>query len=72
VEARGSSRGTRIDSDAVIVCEDEGSISELSASTASYASLPPIKTTDGERKRERRERREAKIARREEKRRAKA
>jgi hypothetical protein len=48
------------------VHKGEGSSSELSASTTSNASLPPIKTIDGERKRERKERRDTKTIRREE------
>jgi hypothetical protein len=66
MEVEGGSRGTRIDPNAVSVHEGEGSSSELSASIASNASLPPIKTTDGERKQERKERRAAKNIRREE------
>jgi hypothetical protein len=50
MEVGGGSRGTRVDPDAVSVHKGEGSSSELSASTASNASLPPIKTIDGERK----------------------
>jgi hypothetical protein len=66
MEVGGGSRGTRVDPDAVNVHKGEGSSSELSASIASNASLPPVKTTDGERKRERKERRDTKTIRREE------
>jgi hypothetical protein len=65
MKVEGGSRGTCVYPDAVSVHEGEGSSSELSASTTSNASLPPIKTTNGERKRERKER-DAKIVRREE------
>jgi hypothetical protein len=65
MKVEGGSRGTRVYPDAVSVHEGEGSSSELSASTTSNASLPSIKTTNGERKRERKER-DAKIVRREE------
>ena len=66
MEVRGGSRGTRIDLDAVSVHVGEGRSSELFALTACNASLPPVKTTDRERKRERKERRDAKTVRREE------
>jgi hypothetical protein len=66
MEVRGGSRGTRVDPNAVSVHEGEGSSSELSALTTSNASLPPVKTTDGERKQERKDGRYAKTIRREE------
>jgi hypothetical protein len=66
MEVGGGSRGTHVDLDTVSVQEGEGSSSKLSTSTASNASLPPIKTTDGERKREIKERRDTKTVRREE------
>jgi hypothetical protein len=66
MEVGGGSRGTCVNPDAVSMHEGEGSSSELSASTTSNASLPPIKTTDGETKQDRKERRDAKNKRREE------
>jgi hypothetical protein len=50
MEVGGGSSGTRVDPDVVSVHEGEGSSNELSASTTNNASLPPIKTTDEERK----------------------
>jgi hypothetical protein len=57
---RGGSRGTRVDPDTVSVHEGEGSSSELSASIAIIASLPPVKTTMGEEARKKREERRQK------------
>jgi hypothetical protein len=52
MEARGGSKGTRIDPDAVSVHKGEGRSSELSLLIASNTTLKDLKTTNVERKKE--------------------